>query len=124
MLVRAADAPVFLLPGTRIVGHTSPSRGARELSTWRLTLDPGASSPAHTLTREEVFIQLSGRMELVLDGEAMVLDPGDAVAVAAGRSLRVSNPFAEPADAIACVPAGMEARLADGTALGTPEWAR
>jgi quercetin dioxygenase-like cupin family protein len=124
MVVRADQAPTFTLPGTTITGLTSPARGGSELSTWRLELDPGAASPPHTLTREEVFIQLSGSLQVTLDGEALVLQPGDAVSVAAGRALQVGNPFPGRATAIVCVPAGMEATLADGTQLGTPEWAR
>jgi quercetin dioxygenase-like cupin family protein len=124
MVVRAAEAPTFTLPGTVITGLTSPARGGGELATWRLGMDPGAASPPHSLSGEEVFIQLSGVLEVTVDGASVLLRAGDAVAVAAGRELRVSNPSDERAEAIVCVPAGLRARLADGTELGTPEWAR
>jgi mannose-6-phosphate isomerase-like protein (cupin superfamily) len=124
MVTRASDAPTFTLPGTLITGLTSPVRGGRELSTWRMRMETGAASPPHVLSREEVFVQLHGSLRVTVDGLEVLLEAGDALAVAAGRELQVSNPFADAAEALVCVPAGIEARLLDGTALGTPDWAR
>jgi quercetin dioxygenase-like cupin family protein len=87
-------------------------------------MDPGAASPPHRLSHEEVFVQLSGELRVTLDGAELVLRPGDALAVPAGGELLVANRSAGIASAIVCVPAAMEAALSDGTPLGTPEWAR
>jgi quercetin dioxygenase-like cupin family protein len=124
MLIRSTEAPTFSLPGTTITGLTSPARGGSELSTWRMSMDPGAASPPHRLSREEVFVQLGGALSISVDGEELILRAGDALAVRAGQDLVVANPFEQRAEAIVCVPAGMEAVLTDGTRLGTPEWAR
>jgi len=123
-VTRAADAPTFAVPGFHFTGHTAPSRGATELSTWRLRIDPRAASDPHRLDHEEVFIVLEGAMTATVDGEEVALSPGDALAVPAGALLRVSNTSNTPAHAIACLPAGARATLADGHELGTPLWAR
>ena len=46
-VVRGADAPTFSVPGFEFMGQTAPSRGATELSSWRVTALPGAASAAH-----------------------------------------------------------------------------
>jgi len=124
MIIRATDAPIFTVPGFSIRGLASPARGSKELSSWRLEAAPGASSPAHTLSNEEIFHVLRGALRLTLDDVDTILHAGDAAAVHAGTRLRVSNPFDADAEAVVCVPAGIQAHLLDGTALGTPEWAR
>ncbi len=124
MIIRAADAPIFTVPGFSIRGLASPERGSRELSSWRLEAAPGASSPAHRLSNEEIFHVLRGTLQLTVDDVDMVLHAGDTAAVHAGMELRVSNPFDAAAEAVVCVPAGIQAHLSDGTSLGTPEWAR
>ena len=43
-VVRAAEAPTFTLPRVRFVGLTAPSRGASEICTWRLYVEPHAPS--------------------------------------------------------------------------------
>ena len=54
-VVRMTDAPTFTVDGFHFVGLTAPSRGATELSTWRLEIEPNAKSGAHWLDHEEVF---------------------------------------------------------------------
>src|SRR5690349_14512529 len=80
-IVRAAEAPVFELPGFQFNGLTAPSRGAQELCTWRLWVAPGAASDLHKLDHEEVFIVLAGTLTTVVDGQETVLSPGDALSV-------------------------------------------
>ena len=124
MLIRSDDAPRFEVPGFEIIGMASPSRGATEICTWRLRGSPEASSPRHRLDREEVFMVLDGRLEVVLSGFSIVLERGDAACVPAGTEFHVRNAGGEAVEAIVCVPAGLNATLADGTELGTPGWAR
>src|SRR4051812_147215 len=65
-LITSADAPTFRLDDLEVVGFAAPSRGASELSMWRLTLAAGAVGVAHSMDREEVFVALAGEAEVVV----------------------------------------------------------
>ena len=122
--VSAADAPVFTLPGVEFRGLTAPSRGARELCTWRLTVVPQhRDGDGHSLDHEEVFVVLEGQLTVTVNGVAETLAPGDAIAVPAGVQLQIANPGNVPAQALACIAAGFQAVMADGQHIGTPPWA-
>lgn len=123
-LTRAADAPTYTLPGVRFIGLTAPSRGASELCTWRLEVEPGSAGDAHTLNHEEVFILLDGTLTITVADEEINLAEGDALAVPAETLLQVGNPGDRPAHAIVCVPTGIRATFADGREFGTPPWAQ
>src|SRR3954452_12942857 len=77
-LVSLSEAPRFDADGTHVVGLASPSRGSAETSVWRLTLDPGTSSPEHTLSREEVFVALGGSARAVRADCTLDVQAGDA----------------------------------------------
>ena len=119
-ILRAADAPRFEIPGVTFVGMASPSRGSKELCTWKIVVaaNHGPGQP-HTLDRDEVFMVLSG--SIAVAGE--VLGPGDALVVPAGDDIAVSNPGDVPAEVMVAIPAGFTATMADGTPFGTPPWA-
>ena len=83
-VVRAAEAPTFNLPGIRFVGLTAPSRGASEICTWHLHVEPRApSGEPHWLDHEEVFILLEGKLHVVMNDVQVSLAAGDALAVPA-----------------------------------------
>ena len=122
MIITADDAPTFSQDGTTAVGYASPSRGAADLSLWRVRLDPGAGSPDHTLSREEVFLALEGDAVARLGdaehplaaGDCLVVPPGVPFSIAAGP---------EGFGAVCAMAAGGEATiLPDGPTL-TPPWA-
>lgn len=123
-LTRAAQAPRFDLDGFHFLGFTSPSRGAAELCTWQLDIDPGAASGAHRLNHEEVFIALQGTFSVALDGAETELTAGDALAVPAHCLLQVTNRSDKAARALVCIAAGFSATAADGQEIGTPPWAQ
>jgi mannose-6-phosphate isomerase-like protein (cupin superfamily) len=115
------NAPRFELAGTHVVGIAAPSRGARETCAWRLTLAPGASSPDHTLDREEVFVVLAGEAHATLDGERHAVREGDGLIVPAGVAFTIANPGDRPFEAVACLPVGGRATVAGQAAA--PPWA-
>ena len=122
-IIRAADAPVFELPGVTFTGLAAPSRGSAELCAWRLTVSPGLESPdAHTLDHDEVFVVTRGRIRLTPDSEAA--GPGDAVVIPAGQPVQLVNPDQEPAEVIVAIRAGFTGKAADGSTIATPPWAR
>jgi quercetin dioxygenase-like cupin family protein len=112
-VLRAEDAPRYQLPGVTITGLAAASRGAAELTTYRVTLDPGSALPPHRHDHEEVFTVFVGSVTTVLDGEEHVTGPGDTVIVPAGTEHYVYSGD-HPADLIAAVPAGTVFITADG----------
>ena len=123
-LTRLAQAPHFDLAGFHFVCFTAPSRGATELCTWQLDVDPGAAANAHRLNREEVFIMLQGALTVALDGKPVELSSGDALAVPANCLLELANRSRLGARALVCVSADFSAITADGQPIETPPWAR
>jgi mannose-6-phosphate isomerase-like protein (cupin superfamily) len=120
--IRATEAPRFELPGVGFTGLAAPSRRSADLCTWRLTVAPGhTSDQSHTVSRDEIFMVISGAILITPDAEP--LGPGDATVVPAGERIQIVNPGTEPAEIHVAIPAGFTATMADGTPLGTPPWA-
>ncbi|CRK58788.1 hypothetical protein [Alloactinosynnema sp. L-07] len=121
-VIKAADAPRFELPGIEFTGLAAPSRGSGGLCTWRISVAPGVDSAPHTLDEDEVFMVTAGALRVTPDGEE--LSAGDAVVVLAGDPIAVRNAGSEPATAYIAIRAGFTPKMADGTAVDTPPWAR
>jgi quercetin dioxygenase-like cupin family protein len=118
--VPATEAVAHEMHGVRFVSYILPARGSRELCAWRGEIPGGTAGPAHTITREEVFLVLSGTVRFSIDGEVSVLRAGDAAVAPAGSSLGVGNPTEEPASMWVTTSVGLEAVLADGTTVSPP----
>ena len=123
-VVRASEAPTFDVPGFHFIGQTSPSRGATEICTWRIQIEPGAQSKAHWLDHEEIFLLLDGTFIASIAGEEIEMTAGDALAVPARSLLQISNRGTQAASVIACLPVGTQATEDDGHVIGTPPWAK
>ena len=115
------NAPRFDLGGTHVVGLAAPSRGARDTSVWRLRLDPGSSSPLHTLDREEVFVAISGAATAAFADRTETVRAGGALIVPAGEEFAISTDGDEPFEAVACLPVGGSATVAGEASV--PPWA-
>jgi quercetin dioxygenase-like cupin family protein len=120
-VITADEAPTYEAAGTSVVGLASPSRGATHTSAWRLTLAPGASSPPHALSHEEVFVALRGRLEARYGDRVEAVAAGGALIVPAGVEFTLVNPGEEPFEAVAVLPVGGRATV-DGEEI-TPPWA-
>ncbi|MBX3625923.1 MAG: cupin domain-containing protein [Rhizobacter sp.] len=121
-LIAAPDAPVFALPGVTFTGLASPNRGSKENAVWRLSMAPGTAPRTHRLTREEIFVALSGRAEVTLAGQQHTLAAGSALVVPADADFALSNPHDEPFEAVAVLPVGGQA-VVPGEAPFVPPWA-
>jgi mannose-6-phosphate isomerase-like protein (cupin superfamily) len=118
----AAEAPRFQLQGLEFTGLASPSRGSADLCTWRLTLEPGLTSPdSHTLDRDEIFMVLRGTIRLSPECEPVAA--GDVAVVPADTPIQVANVGDGEAEVVVAIAAGFTASAADGSAIGTPPWA-
>ncbi len=120
-IIRQADSPRFALPGLRVLSLASPKRGAAENSVWRLFLEPGAPPVPHTVTREEIFVAVTGTARATLDGRSFELPAGDVLVVPPGVPFALANETAETFEAVVTFPVGGRAVTAEGEF--TPPWA-
>ncbi len=116
----AADAVVHDLHGVRFVSYVRPAMGSEELCAWRGELPAGTAGPTHRISREEVFLVLSGAVDLTIDGEMRSLKPGDAAVAPAGSRLGVANATQEPAAMWVTTSVGLEASMPDGSHISPP----
>jgi quercetin dioxygenase-like cupin family protein len=114
-VISSLTAPSFEQDGTSVIGLASPSRGSSEISAWRLRLAPGAASPEHSLTHEEVFVVLAGRAVATVDGGRHEVGPGDALVVDPGVPFVLATDGEEPFEAVACMRCGGLAQVGDET---------
>lgn len=121
-VIRHAEAPRFGDDGTEITGYASPTRGSHAVSAWKVVLHPGSSSPVHELTDTEAFITVRGRGTFEFDSRLHELSAGDAICVPKATPFRLANHGEEPFEAICCMAATGQARIADGVPF-TPPWA-
>jgi mannose-6-phosphate isomerase-like protein (cupin superfamily) len=121
-VVPAPSAPTHELGGARFTSLATPSRGSSETSVWIVDIDPEVAATPHRLTREEVFVVLSGRARVSLGGEVSVAATGDAIVVPPGLPFALAADGGEPLRALCCLPVGGQGQLADGAPF-TPPWA-
>ncbi|MFC4950589.1 cupin domain-containing protein [Pseudonocardia sp. GCM10023141] len=115
-------APTHDIGGARFTSLATPSLGSTDTSVWMVEIDPGTPANPHELTREEVFVVLSGHARVQLAGHEHEAAPGDAIVVPPNTPFALSAAGADPLRALCCFPVGGQARLADGAAF-TPPWA-
>lgn len=120
-ILRSDDAPEFDLSGIAIRGFASPSRGATETMTWRITFGPGQRLPEHTHDREEVFHVLEGSLTASLDGEETRVGPGDTVMIPAGIRHTSFTDAASTAVLLSIMPTGT-VMIRDGGERVSPPW--
>jgi quercetin dioxygenase-like cupin family protein len=122
-IVRESDAVQHRLHGSTFHSFAAPASGSRELCAWRIEVAGGTEGIAHRVSREEVFLLLSGELEVTLDGLTGTLTPGEMVLVPAGCEVRVDNIGNGQATAWVTTSVGLQATLPDGSAI-SPPWVR
>lgn len=122
-LITAAQAPRFDNDHASFIGLAAPSRGSTENSAWRLILKPGVDAPPHALDREEIFIALSGSMQVTMNDETLTVTAGDALIVPAHQQFAMANPHPEPFEAIVVLPVGGQGLIPGQPPVIAP-WAR
>jgi len=88
---REGSATLFEMHGSQFHAYANPTRGSQELSAWRLNVPPNQAGAAHRVSKEEVFLVLSGMMTVTIDGEPVDVSAGDVVLVHAGSELRIDS---------------------------------
>lgn len=120
--ITADEAVVHDMHGVRFVSYANPALGSTELCAWRGEVPAGSVGVAHTISREEVFLVLSGSLEITIDGTGRPLAAGDAAVAPAGSRITVSNRTQEPALMWVTTSRGLTATLGDGSRI-SPPWA-
>jgi len=120
-VIQAPPAFTHELPHARFWSLATPSRGSNETSVWRVQLSASAETAPHRLTREEVFVVLSGVVRVVLAGQSSEARQGDAIVVPTETDFALSC-VGEQAELLCCLPVGGQARFGEGP-LFTPPWA-
>ncbi len=115
------DAPSHDLGGSRFTSLATPRRGTAETAVWQVEIDPGTPAAPHSLTREEVFVVLDGRADVRIGADRGQAGPGDAIVVAPGVELELSNAGDGTLRLLCCFPVGGQAVLGGDTF--TPPWA-
>jgi quercetin dioxygenase-like cupin family protein len=119
-IVRSQEAPTFDLQGSIVTGLASPTRGATETMTYKVSLPPNGSLPPHRHDHEEVFYLSAGSLTAVLDGREFAVELGDSVIIPAGV-LHHSFAGERPAELIVAMPSGTAFIRPDGD-RGVPPW--
>lgn len=122
-IIPAPLTPTHALPGARFTSLATPQLGSVDNSVWRVELTPGTPATPHEVTREEVFVVLSGRARVRLGEELREAAAGDTIVVPRDTPFELSATGHEPMHALCCFPVGGQARLADGTTF-VPPWAQ
>ncbi|MEY2565571.1 MAG: hypothetical protein QOE35_100 [Actinomycetota bacterium] len=122
-VVTAPSSPTHDLGSTRFTSLASPTRGSRETSLWHAEIDAGTEPTPHSLSREEVFVVLSGTASVRIDGVEETATSGDAIIVPPGVMFELRNGGPEPLRLLCCMPVGGQASMPDGVPF-TPPWAQ
>jgi mannose-6-phosphate isomerase-like protein (cupin superfamily) len=109
------------LPHARFKSLATPSRGSTETAVWRVQLAPHGEAVPHQLTREEVFVVLSGRARIRLGGQELEAGEGDVIVVPPNTDFALWSTSEQPVEALCCLPVGGQARM--GERVFTPPWA-
>ena len=108
------------IPGARFDTLASPLLGSAETSVWRLRLEPYTPGLPHRVTREEIFVVLSGSATATLDGRAEPLVAGSSLVLPAEVEFSLATDE-DGCEAIVCMPVGGQG-ITDGEPF-TPPWA-
>jgi quercetin dioxygenase-like cupin family protein len=122
-VVHASNAVVHEMHGSRFVSYAASALGSTELCAWRSEIPAGTETPAHSISREEVFLVLTGSVRLTLDGEPHLLSPGDVAVAPAGSTLKFDTLTESAVTIWVTTSIGLEGVFPDGSRV-SPPWAR
>lgn len=122
-VIRATEGVAHEIHGATFTAYANSSTGSSELCAWNLRIPPNQPGAAHRISREELFLVLSGTPRLSLDGEEFDLVAGDVAVAPAGSMLKLANPGSQDSTIWVTTGTGLSATMADGSSL-TPPWAQ
>jgi mannose-6-phosphate isomerase-like protein (cupin superfamily) len=114
----------FTMHGVAFTSYASTDAGAAQLGAWRADFAPETPGQAHRMSHEEVLYVISGVLDVEIDDERFLAEPGSAVLVPAKARFRISNTTTQPARAWVVTPLGMTATMEATGEQMTPPWAQ
>lgn len=114
--------PTHQLPGAEFTSLATPSSGSHETCVWEVRLAPGHPATPHQLTRQEVFVILSGHGAAHLEGVRHPVAAGSVLVVPAYTDFAIEATGGEALVALCCLPGGGQAIIGEGEPF-TPPWA-
>jgi len=114
------ELPVHELPGNRLRGLATRSRGSSEVALWNHALEPGAESPPHWHDHDQVIYVLAGTGRIVVGDEERALTSGDVVVAPARIPHQVRAAADEGLDTLVAMPATLRTFRPDGSEIQQP----
>ena len=109
------------IPGVAHVTLAAQAEGLRHLSVWRQSMAPGACTPPHSHSCEEIVLCEAGSGEVHIGGEVHPFGAGQTVVLPAGVQHQIFNTGREPLVSTAVFAATpVPVTLPDGQALELP----
>ncbi len=96
------------VPGGKIIKEHFglASLGDSQISIAHMIAPPGWSEPHQVPEFDEYTLMVHGRKEIEIDGNKLILGPGESLRVCRGSRVQYSNPFEKPAEYWSvCIPA-------------------
>ncbi|MTD14662.1 cupin domain-containing protein [Nakamurella sp. YIM 132087] len=109
-------------PSAVMTSLVTPAVAEVEVSTWRVDMPAGASSPVHVIDRAQVYLPVSGSFTFAVGENRQEVGAGEALVVEAGEERQFSAGEAGGA-AVVVMPADGAVQLPDGGRMPVP-WAR
>lgn len=109
-------------PAATMAGLAAPSRGGSEVSTWRVRIADRASTPVHVITKEQVWMPVSGAFEVTAGDTTERFHVGQAAVIAAGEVRKVTAVGGD-AEALVAMAVGGKARMPGSDADIALPWA-
>jgi quercetin dioxygenase-like cupin family protein len=119
-IIRGADAVTYEIHGVSFLAYANPATGSSQLSAWTTHIPAGTVGVPHTISHEEVFRLVTGRLRLTIDGEVADLEVGDVAVAPPGSTIGVDNIGDETASMWVTTSVGLRATMADGSELAPP----
>lgn len=98
----------FIVPtndGKLIEEHFGLASIRADLSLAHMIAPPGWSEPFQTPDFDEITYIIKGKKRFIIDGEELILGPGESIKINKGSRIQYANPFDKPCEYIAiCTP--------------------
>lgn len=90
-VIQHENVKAFEMNGNSIQGLATKAHGAKEFEVWRSTMGVGKSTPLHKHSSEEVFVVLSGKVEITIAGKKSVAQAPVTIIAPANTYHQVKN---------------------------------
>ncbi len=120
-VISVAPTPTHDIGSARFTSLATPSLGSVETSVWTVEIPPGSPVTPHALTREEIFVVITGTAAVTIGGVAATAREGDAIVVPALTRFELGNAGDEALRLLCCMPVGGQGIIDDGDPF-TPPW--